>query len=298
MDAALDCNDSGFENIYNISQLDAMSIAFNAWAAVSPLTIANCWHHTRLALLPLVPDNDCLIQQQEVLVNKMENQPNFMCPAFQNLWTLMGPGEQVQTKYEATEEEIVHRLKAGLTLDKDHICSYIRNPQPEAGSPGLLALVYPSPFVSAPLRLTESCNTLGATGTNTCDKRLAGWNTIRSLITAIEPGAKAIGLPIHGLRAFVDRLEGAFEEREDYALLAAQLNVILDDLVKHMNQPIDTEMTASVKRIHAYVDPALVTRMQLIYSTGTLKMRSRRSLSARRWRWKDDCLVQWKKQKR
>ncbi|GAB1524351.1 hypothetical protein RhiTH_007504 [Rhizoctonia solani] len=105
--------------------------------------------------------------------------------------------------------------------------------------------------VSAPLRLTESCNTLGATGTNTCDKRLAGWNTIRSLITAIEPGAKAIGLPIHGLRAFVDRLEGAFEEREDYALLAAQLNVILDDLVKHMNQPIDTEMTASVKRIHA-----------------------------------------------
>ncbi|KAF8761304.1 WD40 repeat-like protein [Rhizoctonia solani] len=104
---------------------------------------------------------------------------------------------------------------------------------------------------SAPSRPTESCNTLGVTSTNTRDKRLAGWNTIRSLITVIEPGAKAIGLPIHGLRAFVDRLESAFEEREEYAELAAQLNAILDDLAKHVNQPIGTEMTASVKRIYA-----------------------------------------------
>ncbi|KAF8706676.1 DDE protein, partial [Rhizoctonia solani] len=116
---ALDRDDSGFENIYNISQLDAMSIAFNAWAAVSPSTIANCWRHTGLASSPSVPDNDRSIQQQEVLVNEMENRPNFMRPAFQNLWTLMGPGEQVQTEYEATEEEIVHRLEARLTLDED-----------------------------------------------------------------------------------------------------------------------------------------------------------------------------------
>ncbi|KAF8679983.1 WD40 repeat-like protein [Rhizoctonia solani] len=92
------------------------------------------------------------------------------------------------------------------------------------------------------------------------------WNTIRSLITVIESGANAIGLPISGLKAFVDRLESACEERKEYAELAAQLNTILDELANHMDQPIGTEMTGSVKRIHADIEDEIkkVTERQEI----------------------------------
>ncbi|KAG8727627.1 hypothetical protein FRC11_012793 [Ceratobasidium sp. 423] len=114
---ALDRDDAGFENSYNTSQLDAMSIASNAWTAVSASTIANCWHHTGLFVSPPTSDSDYSSEQEQSLLEEMAHHPNFMRPAFQRLWTLMGPNEQAQTEYEETAEEIARRIETGLTLD-------------------------------------------------------------------------------------------------------------------------------------------------------------------------------------
>jgi hypothetical protein len=113
---ALDRDDPGIDNIYNISQLDAMSIASNAWAAVSPSTIVNCWRHTRLATLPPTADNDNSSQQEQYLLEELGRHLNFMRLAFQRLWTLMGE-QVVQTEHTETEEEIARTIEIGLTSE-------------------------------------------------------------------------------------------------------------------------------------------------------------------------------------
>lgn len=45
---ALDLNEAGEHNIYKINLLEAMQMAKKAWAAVSALTITNCWNHTQI----------------------------------------------------------------------------------------------------------------------------------------------------------------------------------------------------------------------------------------------------------
>ncbi|CCO32120.1 Tigger transposable element-derived protein 6 [Rhizoctonia solani AG-1 IB] len=111
---ALDRDDSGFENIYGINQLDAMSIASNAWAAVSPSTISNCWRHTGLITSPPSPNDDYSSREEQSLVEEMARHPRFMQPTFQRLWTVMGG--QTQTEHEETDEEISRRIEVGLTL--------------------------------------------------------------------------------------------------------------------------------------------------------------------------------------
>ncbi|CCO35250.1 Tigger transposable element-derived protein 6 [Rhizoctonia solani AG-1 IB] len=114
MRLALDRDDSGFENIYGINQLDAMSIASNAWAAVLPSTISNCWRHTGLITSPPTPNDDYSSREEQSLVEEMARHPRFMQPTFQRLWTVMGG--QTQTKHEETDEEISRRIEVGLTL--------------------------------------------------------------------------------------------------------------------------------------------------------------------------------------
>lgn len=43
---AIDMDDAGEEDIYKINLLEVMLMARQAWDAVSPETIANCWRHT------------------------------------------------------------------------------------------------------------------------------------------------------------------------------------------------------------------------------------------------------------
>ena len=43
---AIDMDDAGEEDIYKINLLEDMLMARQAWDAVSPETIANCWRHT------------------------------------------------------------------------------------------------------------------------------------------------------------------------------------------------------------------------------------------------------------
>ncbi|KAG8722888.1 hypothetical protein FRC08_004518 [Ceratobasidium sp. 394] len=45
---ALDRDDQGVANMYNINQLQAMTLANDAWQAVTPQTIYNCWRHVGL----------------------------------------------------------------------------------------------------------------------------------------------------------------------------------------------------------------------------------------------------------
>lgn len=42
----IDMDDAGEEDIYKINLLEVMLMARQAWDAVSPETIANCWRHT------------------------------------------------------------------------------------------------------------------------------------------------------------------------------------------------------------------------------------------------------------
>ncbi|EUC58788.1 DDE superfamily endonuclease, partial [Rhizoctonia solani AG-3 Rhs1AP] len=45
---ALERDNAGIENIYNIDQLQAMKLAATAWDSVKPTTIPNCWRHAQL----------------------------------------------------------------------------------------------------------------------------------------------------------------------------------------------------------------------------------------------------------
>ena len=39
-------DDGGEEDVYRINLLEIMLMARQAWDAVTPHTIENCWHHT------------------------------------------------------------------------------------------------------------------------------------------------------------------------------------------------------------------------------------------------------------
>ena len=43
---AIELNDAGVNNIYKINLFEAMLMVKEAWDAVSPETIKNCWKHT------------------------------------------------------------------------------------------------------------------------------------------------------------------------------------------------------------------------------------------------------------
>src|ERR1700719_3279244 len=45
---ALDLNDAGEADIYKMNLLEAMLIAKQAWDAIKPITIKNCWDHTSI----------------------------------------------------------------------------------------------------------------------------------------------------------------------------------------------------------------------------------------------------------
>src|ERR1700761_2837058 len=45
---AVDRNDLGYADIYQISQLEAMQLADEAWGCVLTSTISNCWRHVKI----------------------------------------------------------------------------------------------------------------------------------------------------------------------------------------------------------------------------------------------------------
>ncbi|CEL54722.1 hypothetical protein RSOLAG1IB_07256 [Rhizoctonia solani AG-1 IB] len=57
---ALDRNNLGIANMYKIDQLQAMHMAADAWRAVVPQTIANCWRHVGLVPNHYALDNPLL----------------------------------------------------------------------------------------------------------------------------------------------------------------------------------------------------------------------------------------------
>ncbi|KAF8689420.1 hypothetical protein RHS03_09115, partial [Rhizoctonia solani] len=92
-----------------------MSIASNAWATVSPSTIANCWRHTGLIASPPTPNEDSSSREEQSLVKEVARHPRYMQPTVRRLWALTGG--QTQTEHEGTEEETLHRIETNLTLD-------------------------------------------------------------------------------------------------------------------------------------------------------------------------------------
>ena len=51
---ALNCDKAGEREIYNITLLEAMLMARQAWDAVSATTIKNCWEHTSIQRAPIM----------------------------------------------------------------------------------------------------------------------------------------------------------------------------------------------------------------------------------------------------
>jgi hypothetical protein len=51
---ALDCDNAGERDIYNINLLEAMLMAREAWDAVSATMIKNCWDHTGIQCSPIM----------------------------------------------------------------------------------------------------------------------------------------------------------------------------------------------------------------------------------------------------
>ncbi|KDQ08087.1 hypothetical protein BOTBODRAFT_38194, partial [Botryobasidium botryosum FD-172 SS1] len=100
---ALDRDESGEANIYQINQLEAMHMIRDAWALVSVQTVVNCWAHTGI-LNNLAIDEisakmgSCGIAQAHELVDL--------------------PGEDV-TEAIWTEEDVVNEVRKEQEADSD-----------------------------------------------------------------------------------------------------------------------------------------------------------------------------------
>lgn len=118
---ALDRDDAGFDNIYKIDQQEAMQLAAEAWNAVSPATIRNCWRHTGIVPLPTVlpaplpvplPPPPAVTEDQS-LEDEIAGHPRMLDSEFlerMDSLTLDGPTEE-----ERTDEEIVDLVDNDLT---------------------------------------------------------------------------------------------------------------------------------------------------------------------------------------
>jgi DDE superfamily endonuclease len=51
---AIEQDEAGKENVYQMDLLEAMLLAKKSWDAVSPQTIAHCWNHTKIQPNPYV----------------------------------------------------------------------------------------------------------------------------------------------------------------------------------------------------------------------------------------------------
>ena len=52
---AIELNDAGEDDIYKINLLEVMLMVKDAWKAVTPETIVNCWNHMKIQNQPVVP---------------------------------------------------------------------------------------------------------------------------------------------------------------------------------------------------------------------------------------------------
>jgi hypothetical protein len=79
---ALDRNNLGIANMYKIDQLQAMHMPADAWRAVVPQTIANCWRHVGLVPNHYALDNPLLPPPQPPTFAPAYP-PHAMCPPYQ-----------------------------------------------------------------------------------------------------------------------------------------------------------------------------------------------------------------------
>ncbi|CCO32707.1 hypothetical protein BN14_12393 [Rhizoctonia solani AG-1 IB] len=94
-----------------------MKLAATAWDAVTPITIANCWRHARLAL-PIAPDvnaspdntldaESSAQNEAQALQEEMAHHPNLLEPEFVQMMealTLSQPTEREFTDTEIVED--------------------------------------------------------------------------------------------------------------------------------------------------------------------------------------------------
>jgi hypothetical protein len=110
MRMAIRRDDEGVANLYKINQLEAMQIASEAWDAVTPTTIYNCWRHSGIVpdtatYLPAPPP---VFDDFHAMVDDMGLMRGHTHPEVFNMLTELH--QNLPTEQELTDGEIFARV--------------------------------------------------------------------------------------------------------------------------------------------------------------------------------------------